>query len=74
MNSLQSICANEQHIAALNQQTADNATVLLTAAGSELWSAAATALQAINANGFAPTDANYTAVLADLDATLTVTK
>ena len=74
MNSLQTICANEPHIKALNQQSADKATVLLTAAGSELWSAAASALQAINTNGFAPTDANYTNVLADLDATLTVTK
>ena len=74
MNSLQAMCANEPHIKALNQQSADKATVLLTAAGSELWSAAATALQAINANGFGPTDANYTNVLADLDATLTVTK
>ena len=74
MTALQSICANEPHIAALNTQIADNATVLLTAAGSELWSAAASALQAINTIGFAPTDANYTTVLADLDATLTVTK
>ena len=74
MNSLQTICANEPHIKALNQQSADNSTVLLTAAGSELWSAAASALQAINLAGFAPTDANYTNVLADLDATLTVTK
>ncbi len=74
MNSLQSMCANEPHIKALNQQSQDKATVLLTAAGSELWSAASTALQAVNANGFAATDANFTNVLAELDATLTVTK
>ena len=74
MTSLQSICADEPHIKALNTQIADNATVLLTAAGSELWSAAASALQSVYDNSFAPTDANYTSVLAELDATLAVTK
>ena len=72
MNNLQAMCANEPHIKALNKQSEDKATVLLTAAGSELWSAAATALQAVNANGFGATDANFTNVLAELDATLTI--
>ena len=74
MNSLQAMCANEPHIKALNQQSQDHATVLLTAAGSELWSAAATALQSVNENSFAATDEKFTNVLAELDATLTVTK
>ena len=74
MNSLQTMCANEPHIKALNQQSADNATVLLTAAGSELWSAASSALQRINEKDFGATDQGFTNVLADLDATLTVTK
>ena len=76
MTSLQSICANEPHIKALNQQTEDKATILLTAAGSELWSAASTALQRVYDTSFpdSPTDANFKAVLDDLDASLQVTK
>ena len=76
MTALQSICAQEPHIAALNTQIADNSTVLLTAAGSELWSATASALQKINENTFPanPTDDNFTSVLGELDATLFVTK
>ena len=74
MISLQGMCANEPHIKALNRQSEDKATVLLTAAGSELWSAAASAVQNVNAIGFAATDANFTNVLSELDATLTVSK
>lgn len=74
MTGLQGMCANEPHIKALNQQYADNATVLLTAAGSELWSAASTALQRINEKSFGATTEAFTNVLSDLDASLTVTK
>ncbi len=76
MTALQSICANEPHIAALNTQIADNSTVLLTAAGSELWSATSSALQKVNENTFpvSPTDDQLKAVLAELDAVLSVTK
>ena len=76
MTALQSICANEPHIAALNTQIEDKSTVLLTAAGSELWSATASALQRVNENSFPtnPTDDNFRAVLAELDSTLAVTK
>lgn len=75
MSSLQELCANEPHIAALNQQIADKSTVLLTAAGSELWSATSKALQTVNEKTFTnPTDDNFKAVLAELDATLDVKK
>ena len=76
MKNLQSICENEPHIAALNQQISDNSTVLLTAAGSELWSATSKALQTVNEGTFPanPTDDQFKAVLAELDATLSVTK
>ncbi len=75
MTSLQEICANEPHIAALNQQIADKSTVLLTAAGSELWSATSKALQTVNEKTFVnPTDDQFKAVLAELDATLDVKK
>ena len=68
------MCANEPHIRALNQQSADKATILLTAAGSELWSATETALATINAKTFQPTAANFETALAEIDATLAVTK
>ena len=75
MSSLQELCANEPHIAALNQQIADKSTVLLTAAGSELWSATSKALQTVNEKTFTnPTDDNFKAILAELDATLDVKK
>ena len=76
MTSLQSICADEPHIAALNKQIEDKSTVLLTAAGSELWSATSTALQRVydSAFGNSPTDDQFKAVLAELDAILSVTK
>ena len=75
MTSLQALCANEPHIAALNQQIEDKSTVLLTAAGSELWSAASSALQRVNEKSFDnPTDDQFKAVLSELDATLYVTK
>ena len=76
MTSLQALCANEPHIAALNQQIEDKATVLLTAAGSELWSATSSALQKVNENAFpaTPTDDQFKAVLAELDAVLSVTR
>lgn len=75
MKSLQAMCANEPHIKALNKQSEDKATVLLTAAGSELWSAASTALQRINdEDEFGATDVAFKNVLADLDASLTVKK
>ena len=76
MKNLQSICENEPHIKALNQQMDDKATVLLTAAGSELWSATSSALQKVNENTFPanPTDDQFKAVLAELDAVLSVTK
>ncbi|MBO4703276.1 MAG: extracellular solute-binding protein [Bacilli bacterium] len=76
MSSLQALCADEPHIAALNQQIEDNSTVLLTAAGSELWSAASSALQKVNEKAFPanPTDDQFKAVLSELDATLYVTK
>ena len=76
MTSLQALCANEPHIAALNQQIEDKSTVLLTAAGSELWSATSSALQKVNENAFPanPTDEQFQAVLAELDAVLSVTR
>ena len=76
MTSLQALCANEPHIAALNQQIADKSTVLLTAAGSELWSAASSALQKVNEKSFPanPTEEQYKAILAELDNTLFVSK
>ena len=76
MTSLQTICADEPHIAALNQQIEDKSTVLLTAAGSELWSATSSALQKVNENTFPanPTDDQFKAVLAELDAVLSVTR
>ena len=76
MTSLQALCADEPHIAALNQQITDNSTVLLTAAGSELWSATSSALQKVYEKSFPanPTDDQYKAVLAELDAILSVTK
>ena len=76
MTSLQALCADEPHIAALNQQIEDKSTVLLTAAGSELWSATSKALQTVNENSFpaSPTDEQFKAVLAELDATLDVKK
>ena len=76
MTALQSLCADEPHIAALNQQIADKSTVLLTAAGSELWSATSSALQKVNENSFSanPTDEQFKAVLAELDAVLSVTR
>ena len=76
MIALQSLCANEPHIAALNTQIADNATVLLTAAGSELWSATSSALQKVNENTFPanPTDDQFKSVLSELDAVLDVKK
>ena len=76
LTALQSICANEPHIAALNTQIADNSTVLLTAAGSELWSAASSALQRINEASFGtnPSDNDFNVVLGELDDTLKVTK
>ena len=76
MTALQSICANEPHIAALNQQIADKSTVLLTAAGSELWSATSSALQKVNESSFPanPSDDQFKAVLAELDAVLSVTR
>ena len=75
ITSLQSLCANEPHIAALNKQIEDKATVLLTAAGSELWSATSSALQKVNDKSFpaSPTDDQFKAVLAELDAVLSVT-
>ena len=74
ITSLQSMVANEPHIAALNEQASYGSTVLLTAAGSELWSATAKALTTIYDESFNPTDQNYTNVLKELDATLKVTK
>ena len=76
ITSLQALCANEPHIAALNKQIEDKSTVLLTAAGSELWSATSSALQKVNENSFpaVPTDDQFKAVLAELDAVLTVTR
>ena len=76
ITSLQSLCANEPHIAALNKQIEDKATVLLTAAGSELWSATSSALQKVNDKSFpaSPTDDQFKAVLAELDAVLSVTR
>ena len=76
MTSLQALCANEPHIAALNQQIEDKSTVLLTAAGSELWSATSSALQKVNENSFpaSPTKEQFQAVLAELDAVLSVTR
>ena len=76
LTSLQSIAANEPHIAALNKQAEYNSTVLLTAAGSELWSATAKALNTIYDDSFPanPTDENFMNVLRELDATLKVVK
>ena len=74
MTGLQAKCANEPHIKALNQQQQDKGTILLTAAGSELWSAAGKACNDINAEGFIKNSENMTKVLVELDASLTVTK
>ncbi len=74
ITSLQAMVASEPHIAALNEQAKFNSTVLLTAAGSELWSATSKALNKIYEETFTPTDQNYTSVLQELDATLKVTK
>ena len=68
--SLQSMCANEPHIKALNQQLADNGVIPLTVVSGELWdqtSIAAKAIQKLVKDVASPSDAQYNEILGELD-------
>ena len=69
ITSIQSYFADEPHVQALQAQKDSNSTILLCAAGTELWSACQTALTKVNLIDAVPVPADkvYWDLLADLD-------
>lgn len=70
LSSIQTIAANEPHIAALNKQAQANGTVPLTAVDTALWSECAETAKSIKNLPTSATDADFQALLDSLDTKL----
>lgn len=74
MNSLQSACAAEPHVAALNAQKEAKSTILMTALNPEYWSQVGSAIEKIKDEGATVADDKYVSILQALDKVLTKTE